>query len=352
MNRLLGKVRSGERLSGPEAVELYGWDLPWLGAAGDVRRRLAVPHERVGFIVDRIVNYSNRCEARCDFCAFHAEAGWVPAYDLGRDEILAKIAALAAAGGTQVMLQGGLHPQHDLAWYCQLLRAVRDAFPALHLHCFSPAEVVHLAAREGLSCTATIGHLKAAGLDSLPGASDLLVEAMRRRLSPRKCTREQWREVMHGVQENGLTSTATMTYGMGETIAERVEHLCFVRQVQDETGILRAFIPWSFMPPNTRLADLPAAGGADYLRVVAVSRIVLDNVVNLQAGWLTEGPELAQLALGMGANDMGGVLTEEMVVRAAGVQTRLGAGDLAELIRNAGKVPVRRNSRYEELERV
>ncbi|MCK5801811.1 MAG: CofH family radical SAM protein [Lentisphaeria bacterium] len=347
--RLLDNIYAGERVSAADAVRLFELNLTELGAVADFRRRQAVPDERVGYIVDRIVNYSNRCVACCEFCAFHADAGMIAPYDLSFEEIIEKIGELVVGGGTQVMLQGGLHPDHPLDWYLDLLRCVKTSFPHIWLHSFSPAEIVHIAILEGMSHGEVIGRMKTAGLDSVPGASDLLVDSVRRRVSPRKCTRGQWREVMLALRDADMVSSATMTYGLDETLEERVEHLCFVRTVQDETGILQAFIPWSFSPANTRMCEVAPAGGVDYLKTVAVARIVLDNVDHIQAGWLTEGPELAQLALCMGANDMGGVLTEELVVQAAGIHTRLTAADMEDLIQNAGKIPMRRDSRYQEL---
>ena len=343
----LEKIYAGKRITAAEAIELFGMALPELGALADARRRLAVPGEQVGYIVDRIINYSNRCVAGCDFCAFHAEAGVMPAYDLSVDDILEKVHELQTSGGTQVMLQGGLHPDHEFDWYLNLLRTVKRECPGIWLHSFSPAEVVHLAEREGMSYGAIIGAMKEAGLDSMPGASDVLVDDVRRRVSPRKCSRDQWREVMIALKENDMVSSATLTYGMGESLEQRVEHLRFVREAQDETGVIQAFVPWSFSPSRTRMAHIIPAGGPDYLRTVAVSRIVLDNIPHIQAGWLTEGAELAQIALSMGADDMGGVLTEELVVQAAGVHTRLTVADMEDLIRNAGKIPIQRDSRYQ-----
>lgn len=344
--RLTDKIFAGQRISAYEAEALYELPLFELGALADHRRRIAVPCEKVGYIVDRIINYTNRCVAGCSFCAFHADAGRVPAYDLTTDQILAKISELVAVGGTQVMLQGGLHPDHDLNWYLDLLRGVRCAYPDIYLHSFSPAEIVHIANRESLSYRALVASMRDAGLDSIPGASDVLVDAVRSSVSPRKCTREQWREVMHAISDEGMVSSATLTYGMGETLVQRIEHLCFVRRVQDETGVFQAFIPWSFSPDHTKMIDIPRAGGTEYLQMVAIARIVLDNVTHLQAGWLTEGIALAQLALAMGANDMGGVLTEELVVQATGMQNRVTVPLIESVIRNAGKEPVQRNSRY------
>ena len=244
------------------------------------------------------------------------------------------------------MLQGGLHPGYTLDWYVALVKNVKARFPNIWLHSFSPAELVHMSRKSGARLDEVVLALKEAGLGSVPGASDLLVERIRAKVSPRKITVEQWCAVLDALHRQGLKSSATMTYGMGETIEERVEHLQVLRDVQDRTGIIRAFIPWSFSPAQTDMADMRPAGGLDYLTIVAVARIFLDNVTYMQAGWLTEGLDLAQLALAMGANDMGGVLTEEVVVKATGVKTKTNADELIDLIRNAGKVPVQRDSQY------
>jgi len=210
------------------------------------------------------------------------------------DEVLGKVDELARAGGTQVMLQGGLDPEFGLDECRAMLRAVKERFPSMYLHSFSPAETVHLARRHGIPVAEVIAALKDAGLDSMPGASDMLVDRVRRMVSPNKITKDEWVEVMRALAAAGLKSSATMTYGLGETLEERVEHLDVVRTVQDETGILRAFIPWSFSPARTRMADTAPATGVDYLRVVAVARIYLDNIRFIQAGWLTEGHALAR----------------------------------------------------------
>lgn len=344
-------ILSGRRITPGEALSLFDWDLPALGHAADHRRRLVWPDDTVGFIVDRIINYSNRCEALCRFCAFHARGGQIPGYDMTPEEIIAKVKDLVAAGGTQIMLQGGLHPDWPLQTHLELARNVKRHFPDITLHSFSPAEIIHLAQRESCSTDAIVSQLKAAGVDSVPGASDLLVDRIRREVSPKKCTTSEWVAVIESLHRHGMKSSATMTYGLGETLAERIEHLRVVREVQDRTGILRAFIPWSFSPARTELAALPKATGMDYLKIVAIGRIFLDNVIHIQAGWLTEGAKLAQLALAMGANDMGGVLTEERVVKATGVETRMTREAMIHLIRGAGRIPVQRNSNYEEIRR-
>jgi len=345
------KIYAGQRISAEEAVGLFSWDLLELGKAGDHRRKLATPGEEVGFIIDRIINFTNVCEAACRFCAFHARAGSIPPYTLSMDDILAKTEALKAAGGTQVMLQGGLHPDYTLAFYVHMVKTVKENFPDIVLHSFSPAELVHISEKSGVSVDDAVKALKSAGLDSVPGASDLLVDRIRKIVSPHKITTAQWCEVMEVLYRNGFKSSATMTYGMGETVDERIAHLMTVRNIQDRTGILRAFIPWSFSPENTGMSHILPATGIEYLQIVAVSRIVLDNIRYIQAGWLTEGLKPAQVALCFGANDMGGVLTEEVVVKAAGITTTTSRDRMIDIIGNAGKIPVRRDSDYQVLER-
>lgn len=348
--RLREKISRGERITPEEGVSLFEWDIPALGQAAEMRRAMSVPGSEAGFIIDRIINYTNVCTAKCRFCAFHARGGVIDPYELSLDDILEKVEGLVEIGGTQVMLQGGLHPDYGLDRYTGMLRAVRDRFPDVYLHSFSPAEIVHLSGKTGMSCGDVIGEMKEAGLNSIPGASDLLVDRIRREVSPRKMTVAQWCDVMRALKSHGMGSTATMTYGMGETPAERIEHLDVVRSIQDETGILRAFIPWSFSPARTMLTHIVPATGVDYLKIVAIGRIYLDNIPYIQAGWLTEGMKLAQIALAMGANDMGGVLMEEVVVKATGITTRTNMDEMIDLIKNAGKIPVRRDSEYRAVE--
>jgi len=303
------------------------------------------PGDKVGFIIDRIVNFTNVCEASCVFCAFHARAGRIEAYELTLEEILAKVEELAAIGGTQVMLQGGLHPRHTLETYLAMVRAVKNRFPEIALHSFSPAELVYIARRSGVALDEAVKSLKDAGLDSVPGASDLLVDRIRNRVSPKKITRDDWCRVMDALCRHGLKSSATMTYGMGETLAERIDHLRVVRAVQDRTGILRAFIPWSFQEKNTKL-ESSGSSGFDYLKTVAVSRIILNNFDNIQASWVTQGGKVAQLALLFGANDMGSTMIEENVVAAAGVFYRINKEEIIGIIKDAGFTPSQRDNRY------
>lgn len=348
--RLGKKIFAGKRITPAEAESLFSWDILELGEAADMRRRLAHPEETVGFILDRIINFTNICEAACDFCAFHAGAALRP-YELSMPEILSKVGELSERGGTQVMLQGGLHPRHTLNTYTGMLREIKKKFPGIYLHSFSPSELWHIAGKSSLPLDTVITQLRAAGLDSVPGAADLLVDRIRAKVSPRKIGKGQWVEAMRSLHRQGMKSSATMTYGMGETLKERIGHLAVVRAVQDETGMFRAFIPWSFSPKRTKLEGLEPATGLDYLKIVAVSRIFLDNIRYIQAGWLTEGLKLAQLALAMGANDMGGVLTEEKVVRATGSGAKAGMAEFIDLIKNSGKIPVLRDSDYKILDR-
>jgi cyclic dehypoxanthinyl futalosine synthase len=345
------KIISGERITSHEAVTLFDMDILELAYLADLRRKMIYPEESAGFIIDRIINYTNICEAKCRFCAFHSRAGRIDPYTLSMDEILDRIGKLEETGGLQVMLQGGLHPDYDLDFYINMVSTVRERFPGIYLHSFSPSEIVHLSVMTGLSYEEIIRMLKEAGLNSIPGASDLLVDRIRRMVSPKKSTVSQWCDVMRALGKNGMGSTATMTYGMGETCTEKVEHLDVIRSIQDETGILRAFIPWSFSPKNTDMEDVIPATGTDYLKIVAIARIYLDNIRYIQAGWLTEGLKMAQIALAMGANDMGGVLMEEVVVKATGIETRTNMEELIELIKNAGKEPVLRDSEYNVLRR-
>lgn len=349
--RLVQKIYSGSRITPEEALLLFDLPLPVLGAAADARRAMRFSENTAGFIIDRIINFTNICSCRCAFCAFHAEAGQIKPYTLPIEAILTKAEELAAAHGTQIMLQGGLNPHYGLAEYAEMTSALHTRFPLLHLHSFSPAEIVFLSRKEKRHISDILTVLKNAGLASLPGASDLLVARIRTGVSPDKLSVDEWCDVIRAAADCGLTSSATMTYGMGETLAERIEHLRVVRTIQDETGIINAFIPWSFSPCNTKLSHIPRAGTTEYLKIVAAARIFLDNVPHLQAGWLTEGLAAAQCALAFGADDMGGVLTEELVVKASGGQHSACADDFISIIKNAGKIPVQRDTLYREVKR-
>lgn len=345
----LRQARRGQRLTAAAAATLHELaPLAQLGALAHRRRCRQVSATRATFVIDRNISITNVCVAGCRFCAFHVPPGAAGSFTLTIDGIVAKVTDAAARGATQVMLQGGLNPELDLDFYERMFAAVKRAADVC-LHSLSPAEVQYLARRSGRSCREVLLRLKAAGLDSLPGGgAEILVDAVRREVSPHKISAADWFAVMETAHQLGLPGTATMVYGLGESGRQRVEHLIRIRELQDRTGGFTAFIPWSFQPNRTQLPGRPASG-PDYLRVVALARLVLDNVPHLQAGWVTEGPALAQLALVFGADDFGGVLMEEQVVRATGTAYTLTPGQLAGLIAEAGFVPVQRNTRYEPL---
>jgi len=350
-NPALEKAVSGNRISAEEAIALFDAPLPLLGAAADALCRQLHPQTYRTFVIDRNINYSNICISGCRFCAFFRPPGHPEGYVLSREQILAKVEEAVSQGATQILMQGGLHPDLPLSWFEETFRAIKALFPVT-LHSLSAPEIVHLARTSGLPATAglpvseTLYRLHAAGLDSLPGGgAEILCEDVRAALSPRKCTVEEWFQVMRAAHQLGLRATATMMFGHIETPSHRVQHLVRVRAFQDETGLFTAFIPWTFQPANTRLGGLPATAH-DYLRTLAVSRLVLDNIPNLQASWVTQGAKIGQLSLAFGANDLGSTMIEENVVRAAGVDFRLSAQDLAHLIRRAGFTPARRDTQY------
>ncbi len=352
-NRELSRrVLAGARVNVDDAAALFSFPLAELGALATARLRAVQPAPQAGFIIDRIINYTNICGAGCRFCAFHAGAGNVPPYTLSIDEILKKADELAEAGGSQIMLQGGLNPSLGIEHLEMMARAVKERHPGIALHSYSPSEIACAAELAGISDDEAVARLKDAGVDSIPGASDLLVERIRSSVSPNKISVSRWLSVMRSIARCSMQSSATMTYGMGESLRERAEHLNVVRDLQDETGTIRAFIPWSFAPANTELGcdaeTLPSTADA-YLRTVAVSRIFLDNVKFIQSGWLTEGLDTAAISLAFGVNDMGGVLTEENVVRAAGINNKAGVEQFVRIIREAGLTPVLRDSSYNEL---
>jgi len=345
----LACAEAGERLSATQAVILHE-HVPFhlLGRAAHRRRLAATDPAMSTFVLDRNISVTNVCEAGCRFCAFHVDPGSSDAFTLSIEEILEKVEQTVALGGTQVLLQGGLNPQLDLAFYERVLSTLKER-TGVWLHSLSPTEVEYLARGANLSIEDTLKLLRDAGLDSLPGGgAEILVDAVRREVSPRKISADGWFEVMETAHGLGMKTTATMVYGLGETPAQRVEHLMRVRDLQDRTGGFTAFIPWSFQPNRTRLSLRPQTG-VDYLRVVALARLVLDNVPHLQAGWVTEGPDVAQLALSFGADDFGGVLMEERVVKATGVAYAVTADDVIALIRETGRTPAQRTTQYEIL---
>ncbi|MBI5637426.1 MAG: dehypoxanthine futalosine cyclase [Nitrospinae bacterium] len=338
------------RITNAEALALLqSGDLIALGKRADEMRRRFHPDNVVSYIIDRNINYTNICVSGCLFCAFFRTAKSDEGYILPYEEIKQKIHETKELGGIQILMQGGLHPAWKIGDYENLLRRIKADFD-IHLHAFSPPEIRHIAALSGLSTEETIRRLKEAGLDSIPGGgAEILVDRVRNRLSPNKCSAAEWLEVMRTAHKLGLKTTATMMFGHIETLEERVEHLEKLRELQDETGGFTAFIPWPFQPDNTPLKNKgirKKIGALDYIRTLAVSRIFLDNIPNIQASWVTQGSKVAQMALFFGANDMGSTMIEENVVKAAGVSFRLGEKDIRRLVRDAGFIPRRRAQDY------
>ncbi|TYO95438.1 de-hypoxanthine futalosine cyclase [Geothermobacter ehrlichii] len=345
------KLDSAEPIDRDEALWLLTEaELLQLGRLADGVRRRKHPENRVTFVVDRNVNYSNVCESKCRFCAFFRDAGAEDAYLLDYEAILAKVQELVEHGGTQLLMQGGLHPTLAIDWFEELFRQIRRRFPQVQIHSLSAAEIVHIAGLSGLSVEECLRRLQAAGLRSLPGAgAEVLVDEVRRRISPNKIGWRQWGEVMEIAHRLGMRTTATMMFGSGEGPRDIVEHLFRVREIQSRTGGFTAFIPWTFQPDNTELGG-EKLGGVPYLKVLALSRVVLDNIDNIQASWVTQGARMAQVSLFFGANDLGGTMLEENVVAAAGVRFRMSKEEIIALARDAGFVPARRTTEYEILE--
>ncbi len=351
LKRIAEKVDAGQRIDAEEALWLLvEADLLEVGGLADRVRRRLHPHNRVTFVVDRNVNYSNICVAGCAFCAFFRAPDQEGGYLLSHDRILAKVAELDRQGGTQLLLQGGLHPQLTVGWFETLFRRIRQEFPEMWIHALSPAEIIHLAGISGLSVGDCLQRLREAGLGSLPGGgAELLVDAVRRRISPNKIRWRQWEQVMREAHAQGMATTATLVFGFGEDPRQIVTHLLRVRELQPLEGGFTAFIPWTFQPANTALGG-SGVGAWEYLKVLALSRLVLDNIVNLQASWVTQGPAIAQTALYFGANDLGGTMLEENVVAAAGSCWRLTRQQLIDLIGEAGFMAARRDTGYRILQ--
>jgi len=355
------------RLDADQALALLEeGDLLTLGVAASAMRRRLVPEDEITFIVDRNVNYTNVCVSGCRFCAFYTSEGAPDAYVLTREELADKVAETIALDGTAILLQGGMHPDLGIEWYEGMLRDIKMDHPGIHVHGFGPPEVFHIAKLSGITTREVLSRLRAAGLDSLPGGgAEILVDRVRGHVSPKKATSDQWLGVMREAHKLDISTTATMMFGSVETLAERVQHLQRVRDVQDEAVAaghvgFRAFIPWSFQPGNTDLAreegssvgePMVAASGWDYLRTLAVSRLFLDSVRNVQASWVTQGAKVGQVALAFGSNDMGSTMIEENVVAAAGTRFMLAREELVRLIRDAGYVPVQRDTLYREVRR-
>jgi len=344
------KVEENRRLDPVDALNLMRHaDLLFLAdLAGKVRCRRH-PEPVVTFVSDRNINYTNVCVSGCRFCAFYRPPGHPDAYVLDEETLRGKIEETLALGGTQVLLQGGMNPDLKLDDYLSMLRFIKSNFP-IHIHGFSPPEIVFIAEQNELSIEAVIRRFIEAGLGSIPGGgAEILCDDIRSRIAPGKCNAGQWLDVMRTAHRLGLWTTATMMFGHVETERHIVDHLEKIRSLQDETGGFTAFIPWTFQPANTQI-DVPTAGAAQYLRVLAVSRIFLDNIDNIQASWVTQGEKIAQVALAFGANDFGSTMIEENVVAAAGVRFRLPRSEIVRLIEDAGYAARQRDCFYRAIQ--
>jgi len=354
---LTKRVLAGKRISPAEAVQLYQLPLEELGVLADERRRQAKRRSYNGrgnrivtYIVDRNINYTNVCNVYCKFCAFYRTERDEDHYVLSFEQLDQKLDELSAAGGVQILMQGGHHPKLPFEWYVDLLQHIRAQYPHINIHGFSPPEFQHFAETFQMPLREVISEFKNAGLGSIPGGGgEILVDRVRKKISPLKINSDEWLEVMQVAHELGLKSSATMMFGHVETIEDRVEHLQRIRAQQDKSAGFTAFICWTFQPRHTVLKIDNPTGVAEYLRTQALARIFLDNIENIQSSWVTQGPDIGQVALKYGANDFGSVMMEENVVSSAGTTFRLNAAQIESLIRDAGYEPRRRNNWYELL---
>jgi cyclic dehypoxanthinyl futalosine synthase len=353
IEELAQAVWDGRRITPAEARRLYDLPLEELGQLAHRRRQLAQAdahdgrgNEIVTYIIDRNVNYTNICNVHCKFCAFYRTERNTDAYVITFDELDRKIEEMLALGGTQLLLQGGHHPSLSKQWYLDLLAHMKAKFPQINIHGFSPSEFVHFQKLFDEPLETILRDFMAAGLGSIPGGGgEILVDRVRRRVSPRKATADEWLEVMDTAHRLGLRSSATMMFGHVETIEERIEHLDRLRRQQDRTGGFTAFIGWTFQPENTRL-KAPPVGAHEYLRTQALARIYLDNFENVQSSWVTQGPAIGQVALTYGANDLGSIMIEENVVSQAGAAFRMTVREMQRLIRELGYEPRQRDNWY------
>lgn len=343
------EVLSGSRLSDDDFMILHDQgDLFQLGMLANAIRERLHPQRDVTYVVDRNINYTDICVSACKFCAFFKAPEDGDGYVLTKEQLAQKIQETQDLGGTQILLQGGLHPDLSLEYYEEMLRFMKKT--GIHIHGFSPPEIFHFAELSKRPLREVLRRLIAAGLDSIPGGgAEILNDRVREYTSPRKCTADQWLEVMEEAHRQGLQTTATMMFGHVETVAERLEHLRRLRELQDRSHGFTAFIPWPFQPDHTALlaqTDIVKTTGYGYLRMLALSRIYLDNFDNIQASWVTQGPKIAQLSLSFGANDFGSTMIEENVVAAAGVSFRLSEAEIRRLVRDAGFSPKQRLMDY------
>lgn len=346
---ILEKSMNNERLSLQEGIKLFSTkELTILGMAADEVCKEKHPENYRTYIIDRNINYTNICTSGCKFCAFYKDVEHSDGYIIPKDVLFKKIEETLTLGGRQILMQGGLHPSLKLDFYVDLLKSIKTKYD-IHIHAFSPPEIVHFSKLNGIPVRDVIQKLKAAGLDSIPGGgAEILSDRCRRLLSPNKCTAQEWLDVMREAHKLGMRTTATMMFGHIETIEERIEHLDKIRKLQDETGGFTAFIAWTFQPKNTQL-DTSLIGSYDYLRTIAIARLYLDNFENIQASWVTQGAKIAQLSLKFGANDMGSTMIEENVVRAAGVSYQMDKEEIESLINDLGYTARQRDLYYQVL---
>ncbi|MCL6472357.1 MAG: dehypoxanthine futalosine cyclase [Firmicutes bacterium] len=350
--KILNEVFEGRRLTEEEAVFLIReGDLLALGfTANAVRERMFNDPDTVTFIIDRNINYTNICTSKCRFCAFYRDKNDPDAYLLEKEEIFQKIEETLELEGTQIMMQGGLHPDLKIDYYEDLLKSIKERY-SITIHSFGAPEVAYIADISGISVDETLKRLKDAGLDSLPGAgAEILVDHYRKNVSPNKVSAKRWLEIMEKAHGLGIESTATMMMGGPDTIEDRVEHMSKIRNLQDKTGGFRAFIAWTYEPGNTELGG-KTISSREYLKTLAVARLFLDNVKHIQGSWVTQGKEIGQLSLSFGADDLGSIMIEENVVRAAGVAYAMSKEEMIRLIQATGKRAARRNTVYEVIER-
>lgn len=347
INDIVEKVIAGQRLSFEDGMRLYrSHNILELATLADFVRQKKYPNNIVTFIISRNINYTNVCWVRCKFCAFYRPPGDEEGYVLSNETIFKKIDELLDLGGYELLMQGGLNPKLKIEYYEELFSSIKSRYK-VHLHSLSPAEIIYIAKRSKLSLEETIKRLRAAGLDTIPGGgAEILVDEVREEIAPYKDTAEEWLEVMRTAHKLKMRTTATMMYGSVEKLEHRVEHLIKIRNLQDETGGFTAFIPWNFQPDGTELGGKKATG-YDYLKTVAISRLMLDNVDNIQASWVTQGPKIAQISLKYGANDFGSTMIEENVVSAAGTKFLMSIQDIRRQIQEAGYEPKIRNTYYQ-----
>jgi len=352
LSNVLERTVAGERLAPDDAVRLLeSHDLAALGGAADAVARRLHPEPYRTYHIDRNINYTNVCTSGCRFCAFSCRPGDPRAYVLTREALFEKIEETIALGGDQILLQGGLNPDLTLEWFEELFADIRRTFPKINIHALSPPEVDFLAAQSGRSIGEVLVRLRAAGLGSLPGGgAEILVDRVRQQVSPRKTSARRWLDVCRQWHVLGGRGSATMMFGHVETLAERVEHLARIRDLQDQTGGFTAFIGWTFQSGNTGMDDTAKVGAFEYLKTLAVARLFLENIANLQASWITQGLRVGQLALRFGANDLGSLMIEENVVAAAGTRFRASLEQMRCVIRQAGYQPQRRDAFYRIVE--